>query len=78
MKTDMWGREFIIFFHFRTAMILWNQKRVYKLLYFVYFWGYVVTFIFGYIPTTTWSNTTLFDFVRLKVLCIVIFVICVK
>ena len=25
------------------------QKSVYKLLYFVDFWGYFVTFIFGYI-----------------------------
>ena len=49
------------------------QKSVYKLLYFVDFWGYFVTFIFGYISSTTWSNTKL-RFVLLKVLCIVIFI----
>ena len=35
------------------------------------FWP--LPFIFGYISSTTWSNTKL-GFVRLKVLCIVIFV----
>ena len=49
------------------------QISVYKLLYFVDFWGYFVTFIFSYISSTISSNTKL-RFVRLKVLCIVIFV----
>ena len=49
------------------------QKSIYKILYFVDFWGYFTIFIFGYISSTTWSNTKL-RCVRLKVLCIVIFV----
>ena len=32
------------------------RKSFYK-LHFVDFWGYFVTFIFGYISSTTWSNT---------------------
>ena len=49
------------------------EKNFYKLLYFVNFLGYFVTFIFGHISSTPWSDTKL-DFVRLKVSCIVIYV----
>ena len=72
---DVWGtwiHNFFFISHCHDIMESF-QKSVYKLLYFVDFWGCVVTFIFGYISSTTWSNTKL-RFVRLKVLCIVIFV----
>ena len=65
---------------FHELFYLWNHlyiygilsKSAYKLLYFVDFLGYFDTFIFSYISCTTWCNTKL-RFVRLKVLCIVIF-----
>ena len=50
------------------------RKSVYKLFYFVDFWGYFVTFIFGYISSTTYDLTRNFPFSGLTVLCIVIFV----
>ena len=70
MKTQLWGRKCIIFSLFFMESF---QKSVYKLLYFVDFWDYFVTVIFGYISCTTLSYTKL-RCIRLKVLCIVIFV----
>ena len=72
-KTDVWGtwmHNFLFISHCHGLMESF-KKSVYKLLYFVDFWGYFFTLIF--ISFTTWSNTKLL-FVRLKVLCIVIFV----
>ena len=73
-KTDVWGtwiHNFLFISHCHGFMESF-QKSVYKILYFVNFWGYFVTFILGYISSTTWSYTKL-RFVPLKILCIVIF-----
>ena len=58
MKTDVWGRKFIISSLSRKCYgFMESFQKIFYKLNFVDFWGYLVTFIFGYISSTTWSNT---------------------
>ena len=53
-KTNVWGREFIIFSLFRTAMVFWNPfKKVLTNYYILQIFVVILSLIFGYISSST-------------------------